>query len=355
MKKVLLVYESLETPSTTVRALQFRECFAADAELDARFIGRTSESMNAVMKRWPWRPSVRRPAVAVESSIIRRRESRIVQMASECDVVMMMTVPSWSLHQRLADLPNTRLITDLIDALWLPCFQAQGWQHIDDMMATSDAVICENDYTAKYTRERCSQVHVVPDAPQLEVFDQYRNSVKRDDSTCTIGWIGGKYTADALYKVFEPLEHVFDQFDNVQLRLVGADPDRIPRFENVRYSVLPQYDQRTMVQEVLAMDIGIFPMFDVDESLYRGTLKTRVYMSGEAAVIGQRLGENETLIEDGKDGLLAGTRSEWITALETLIGDVDSRRRLAKAGREKMMREFTREKCYERLRAVILG
>ena len=152
---------------------------------------------------------MRRPAQAVESAITRRREARIVELARESDVVMMMTVPSWSLHQRLADLPHTRLVTDLIDALWLPCFQAQGWEHIDEMLSSSNTVICENEYTAAYTRNHCQNVPIVPDAPQLEVFDQHRASVQRTPGQCRIGWVGGKYTADALYRVFEPLEQVF--------------------------------------------------------------------------------------------------------------------------------------------------
>ena len=134
-----------------------------------------------------------------------------------------------------------------------------------------------------------------------------------------------------------------------------ADPDRIPRFERVRYSVLPSYDQRAMVREVLAMDIGIFPMFHVDESLYRGTLKTRVYMSGEAAVIAERFGENESLIDEGSDGVLAGDDEEWVDGLSALIEDQTLRRSIAKAGREKMEQSFSRENCYERLRNVILG
>lgn len=355
MVRVLLVYESLETPSTTVRALQFRECFDRDPEIDATFMGRTSERMNAVMRHWPWRPSVRRPAQAVESAVIARRESKIVDLARDSDVVMMMTVPSWSLHQRLAELPNTVLITDLIDALWLPCFQSQGWQHIHEMLSSSDKVICENEYTAEYTRYHCDSVVVIPDGPQIDVFDVYRDSIKRSDDHLRIGWIGGKYTADALYRIFEPLEEIFRRHRGIELRLVGADPDRLPRFENVRFSVLPRYDQQAMVREVLAMDIGIFPMFDVAESRYRGTLKTKVYMAGQAAVIGQRLGENETLIEEGVDGLLAGSDQQWIDALERLITDVTFRNRLAAAGREKMEREFSRERCYERLREAILG
>jgi glycosyltransferase involved in cell wall biosynthesis len=355
MPKVLVVFESLATPSTTVRALQFRECFDADSEFEATFFGRTSERMNRVMERWPWRPSVRRPAQWWERRVTQQREDEIVEMARASDIVMMMTVPSWSLHQRLAELKQTRLVTDLIDALWLPGFQEQGWTHIHEMLSTSHAVICENEFTAAYTRAHNRSVFVVPDAPQVEAFDPVRSQVNRDPSVCTIGWVGGKYTADALYRVFEPLEAIFEKHAQIKLRLVGVDPDRLPRFENVRWSHQGAYDQQAMVREVLAMDVGIFPMFDVAESLYRGALKSRIYMAGGVAVVGQRLGENETLIESEINGVLAGNDQEWFDALDRLICEEKFRKQIASAGLSTINKEYTREKSYRRLREVLVA
>lgn len=354
MIKVLMIYESLATPSTMVRGLQFTDCFAADDKVNVRFMGRTSERMNRVMQRWPYRPMLRRPMSTLESSICRRREERIVEQAKQSDIVVMMTVPSIELHRRLDDLPNCVLVMDLIDALWLPAFQAQGWQEIETMLRTSDAVICENEFTAEYTRQRNENVFVQPDAPQVEVFDRHRHEIKRSHEICRIGWIGGKYTADALYQVFEPLEQLFADRSGLELRLVGADPDRIPRFENVRYSVVPTYDQTLMVQEALAMHIGIFPMFDVQESLYRGSLKSRIYMAGEAAVIGQDLGDNQATIDHGNNGLLASGNESWLQSLTRLIDDAAYRNQLAAGGLAMIRNRCDRESTYQNLRKILL-
>ncbi|MCC9601168.1 glycosyltransferase [Stieleria sp. JC731] len=355
MNRVLIVYESLATPTTTVRALQFENCFEKDSSLHATFIGRTSERMNAIMQRWPWRPSLRRPAIWAETKVIQKREDQIVELAKSHDTVMLVTVPSWRLHQRLCDLPNTKVVTDLIDAVWLPAFQSAGWQHIHQMLQTSDAVICENEFTARYTRSHNSNVAIVPDSPQIEVFDRYRDSIKRDRNQTTIGWIGGKYTADALYRIFEPLEKVFAESSNLRLLLLGADPDRLPRFEHFQPSVIPSYNQTSMVQNALAMDIGIFPMFKVDESLYRGALKSRIYMAAGCAVVGQKLGDNELLIEHDCNGRLAASDQDWIDSLRLLIADRQSRERIATAGLEKVRTEYSRDRCYDRLREVLLN
>ncbi len=349
MHRVLIVYDHLEMPSTTVRALQFRELFDAHPDLDVQFIGRTSESMNRLMQRWPWRPSLRAPALFAEKQVNKRREARITRMARDFDLVMMMTVPSWPLHQQLCELPNTLVVTDLIDALWLPCFREYGWDHIHEMLSTSDAVICENQYTADYTAKHNESVFIIPDAPQVEAFDRQRDQVLRDPARVTIGWIGGSNTADALYQIYEPLEDVFERHDNLHLRLVGADPGRLPRFAKVDYSVVSSYDQDRMVREALAMDIGLFPLFNVDEAFYRGTLKTRIYMSAGAAVIGQCLGENCDLIQHGENGFLAAGNDRWIECLNALITDEALRRRLADGGLRTIRQRFTRAHCFHQL------
>lgn len=353
MHRVLMIYDRLEVPSTTVRALQFRELFESHSDFDVHFVGRTSEAMNRLMQQWPWRPSLRRPALAAERKMIERQEARIAEMARDYDLAMMMTVPSWSLHRRLGELPNTLLVTDLIDALWLPCFQAHGWEHVHEMLTSSDAVICENSYTAQYTAKYNDSVFTIPDSPQVEVFDSLRDQVSPDPSRITIGWIGGSNTADALYQIYEVLDDLFARHDNLHLRLVGARADRLPRFAFTELSVLETYDQQQMAREALAMDIGLFPLFDVAESLYRGSLKARIYMSGQAAVVGQALGENCDLIQHGENGLLAADNDQWRSCLESLIDDLDLRRRLAAAGLQTIRAKYTRQHCFDQLVACL--
>lgn len=97
------------------------------------------------------------------------------------------------------------------------------------------------------------------------------------------------------------------------------------------------------------MDIGIFPLFHTNESLYRGSLKMRIYMSGEVAAIGERFGENCNLIRDGENGLLASGSEQWASSLEALIVDTEFRQRIAAAGLETVRQKFSRNACYETL------
>ncbi len=41
----------------------------------------------------------------------------------------------------------------------------------------------------------------------------------------------------------------------------------------MRVTTLPFYSQEEMIREILRMDIGLFPLFDVEDSRARGILK----------------------------------------------------------------------------------
>jgi glycosyltransferase involved in cell wall biosynthesis len=147
------------------------------------------------------------------------------------------------------------------------------------------------------------------------------------------------------------LEAVFAAHSEIKLRLLGTGHNQalLPRFEKVRYSCLPYYSQSDMVREVLGMDIGLFPLFNIEESAIRGVLKATIYMGGEAAVIASPRGQVPELIRDGVNGMLASSNQEWIQKLEKLITDHELRRKLASAGLQTVRREYSLENSFHPL------
>jgi len=104
-----------------------------------------------------------------------------------------------------------------------------------------------------------------------------------------------------------------------------------------------------MIREVLNMDIGLFPLFDLEDSRARGILKAAIYMSGEACVVTRPIGQNRELIQDCQNGMFAQTTNEWLEKLTLLITNANLRRNMASAGIRTVRNCFTLRQCYEKL------
>jgi glycosyltransferase involved in cell wall biosynthesis len=357
-RRVMVLTQSLALPSSYTAALQYRE-HLANAGYDAVYIALDSPVGHESRTRaayWARRLRLRGVSDGLKADIVRRWEDEIVERAKSYDVVYAIKLPSLTLHRRLIALEHPRLLVCFADAFWLPFARSQGWQDLDAILQAAHAVVCVNDYTAEYARRRNPRVFIVNDSPQTEDFDRVRGTVTRRSDQVTLGWIGSALTAGSLYRIWEPLEELFAEFPDIRLRLVGTGAPtllNIPRFEKVRWSVLAGYDQAGMIDEVLRMDIGLFPLFRGEDTLARGALKAAIYMSGEAAVVAQRYGENTALIQDGVNGMLADTAQEWHDRLTFLIQNPAERRAIARRGLEAARARFSRQQTFEQLRAAI--
>jgi glycosyltransferase involved in cell wall biosynthesis len=310
VKRLLIVTETGDArPSGRIRAHMYRELLAADG-IDVRYASRFPPGLVRFLDQ-PGRLASRllaaglgRVLTTVNGRLGRHREKGIVQQARDRDVVYLQKVSSAPLIQALRRETGARLLYDLQDAQWLPFRSGDGGRALGDALRMVDAVTCDNQYGIEFARQYNPACYIVPDPARVELFDGSRERIRPASGATVLGWIGSPSSAFNLYAIWEALEALFSRRDDLTLRLVGVGHDRmlLPRFERVRYTAVPFYSEREMVQEVLAMDIGLFPMFDVEDSLARGIGKALVYMSGEAAVVASPIGDTRRLIRDGENG-----------------------------------------------------
>jgi len=281
---------------------------------------------------------------------------RIVRMSQHYDAIVLVKVDSLKLVEQIRRNSNARLIYDMSDALWLPLFAAE-YPDIRKILSIVDIVSWDYKYTLEFARQYNSNAFPWPAISQVELFDRNRGAPKpsSSDGKITLGWVGSFGTVFNLYEIWEALEHIFSVHPNLHLRLVGGGTNKwlLPHFERVSYSVLPVYSPQQMVEEVLKMDIGLFPLFDVEDSRVRGFLKALVYMSGEAAVIASPRGQVPDLIQDGINGMLATSKEEWIDKLNKLITNHEMRRQIAAAGLQTARQDYSLGKSTEALLHVL--
>lgn len=358
--RILMVLEAGDFyPSGFIRGLIYRD-YLQRAGFDARFVSRlpqwflrASASPPRILRKLLRLPLVPRLFAKLGERATRRSEEAIVSAARTMHTVYMSKVANLALVKRLRASCRARLVLDFGDAIWLPRWRHEG---LTELIKTVDAVTTDNELTAAYIRRFNPNCTVIPDCPQVEWFDRRRGEVQaRSGSPVTLGWIGTPGTAYNLYAIWEALERVFEKHPDVHLRILGATPEVLPPFEKVRYSSLVSYTQAQMIDEALRMDIGLFPLQDVEACRVRGVLKATVYMSAEAAAICSRVGQCNDLIQDGLNGMLAGSTAEWEEKLERLITEADERRRIARVGLEHVRKNFTVERSFALLRPVLEG
>jgi glycosyltransferase involved in cell wall biosynthesis len=354
--KLLVVLDSIQAASAMVAALQYKHLFDVSERYEVCFVSYADLHSPAARQLIPglaWFEA-HRLYTHYRNFRLSLRRQQIVRLAANADVVYLVKVPSLELYQSLKSLRRPRILTCFSDGLWLPFFKT-WWRDLDEILKCSDGVVCESEFMTGYASNFCPRVFRMHDSPQLEAFDRLRANPRPENRNTILGWIGNSETASNLFKIFEPLELLFSRRKDIHLRIVGADPRFIPRFEAVDWSSATSYKQAEMVREVLQMDIGLFPLFEIQESLARGILKATVYMAGEATVVAQDYGDLRGLIVDGQNGMLAASSEEWVAKLDFLIDNAQERRRMAGNGLDTVRRQFATDVCFGQLCAAIEG
>jgi len=254
----------------------------------------------------------------------------IVRLASGTSLVYLLKVASATLVQRLRQETNARIVFDLTDALWKLNFRG-GWKRLEDILLSVDAVFSENEYICGYGRKYNQNVFSLPACTQVERFDALRSVARRPDGgRIRLGWVGSAGTVSALRHIIGPLKHLSAKHPELEVRVVGADEAQAARIlSGIPHTAVAAYDEESMIREILAFDVGLFPMpGDPCDYCVRGALKAMLYMTGGKPPIAQRLGEPARVIEDGVTGMLAGSTAEWELKLATLIDSVELRHQM---------------------------
>jgi len=357
--RILIILEAGEAiPSGVVRGTIYRDYFIKNG-FEIKYVSRIFPPLAGLLMTPPrWLQPLMAAGLwqvlrFVSVWISRLTEAYIIQQAKHYDIIYTSKVLRFEFFEKLRRHTKARLVLDFGDAVWLPHL---GARRLVETFQLVDAVTTDNEHTAAYVRQFNRNCTAIPDCPQVELFDRQRAHWKNSPGKekIILGWIGTPSSAFNLYKVWEALERLFTRYDNLHLRLVGTGlKGNLPYFEKVKYSCRPYYDQAAMIEEVLAMDIGLFPMFDVEASRVRGVLKATVYMAGEAVAVCSPVGQSAELIQDGVNGLLAASTEEWVEKLEMLITNPPYRRRLAQTALEMVRQDFSIARSFEKLVSVL--
>lgn len=203
-----------------------------------------------------------------------------------------------------------------------------------EIVRLSTHVMAGNEYLAEYSRQYNPNVTVIPTSIDT---DKYTYIEKADEpQTITIGWSGSFSTIQHLDTIREALQELA-KTDQYRLRVIGSPAYKVPGVDTEAM----QWRSETEIADLSEIDIGLMPLPDEDWTKGKCGLKALQYMALGIPTICSPVGVNSTIIKDGVNGFLADGKDEWIEKIKRLMHSAELRKKLGRAGRETVEREYS--------------
>lgn len=276
------------------------------------------------------------------------RRSSQVRRVKDFDLVIVQReafmTGSTRFEERLAA-SGVPMIYDFDDAIWhMDVSDAnRRFSWLKDPAKTSRLigmarhVIAGNDYLADYARSFNERLEVIPTVIDTDSYAPHP-APPRPDGKVVIGWTGSYTSLTHLKQQLPMLRDLYAQWgDRIIFRVISdrdLDAPGLP-VENIRWGSARE------VQDLEGIDIGIMPLPDDEWSRGKCGFKGLQYMGMGKAVVLSRVGVNSTIVQHGRNGLLASTREEWLDALGQLIASTDLRARLGAEARRTVEEHYS--------------
>jgi glycosyltransferase involved in cell wall biosynthesis len=226
------------------------------------------------------------------------------------------------------------IVYDFDDAIFLPNVSDANRAFRWVKWASKTATICRlathvtvgNRHLAEFARRHNDEVSVVPTTIDT---DSYKPKVsRRIGGLPVIGWSGSLSTVKHLRTVEGALQRLRGVVD-FRLRVVG---DRTYRAAGLDVEA-KAWAAESELDDLRSFDVGIMPL--PDDAWARGKcgLKALQYMAVGVPTVVSPVGVNAEIVEDGRNGFVAGDDCEWVDRLRRLLGEEALRERFARAGR----------------------
>ena len=238
---------------------------------------------------------------------------------------------------------NPNLVYDFDDAVFmLPPHSTRGKSRLLNFLASlrfradaglSRKVIASTPYLSEAVRTFSPDVATIPTPVDVENYQVRKHA---EVSPVTLGWTGGGGNLAYLKMIERPLARLARRHD-LRLRIVSNREFKLP---GIPTDYVP-WSLETESTNMSGFDIGLMPLAENAYTLGKCGFKLMQYMASGVPAVASPVGVNQEIVRPGQTGFLASSEAEWETHLESLITDVDLRRRLGKESRKVAEREFS--------------
>src|SRR5688572_15988521 len=246
------------------------------------------------------------------------------------------------IFERLVHQPGVPIVFDFDDAIFVSYRSPSNGYLSYLKFASKTKTICRiashvmvgNPYLAEYARQVNDRVTVIP-----TTIDTEKYQVPERGSTSgppVIGWTGSYSTVQHLDTLRGALKKLA-QTESFRLRVIGT-----PTYECAPIDVeAMQWRANTELEDLSAIDIGVMPLPDDRWSKGKCGLKALQFMALGIPTVCSPVGVNTDIIQDDRNGFIAGSEEEWVDKLGRLIRSHELRQRLGQAGRATVEQKYS--------------
>jgi glycosyltransferase involved in cell wall biosynthesis len=274
------------------------------------------------------------------------RRVKDVLRANEFDIIFIYReafMTGTVLFEKLLKKSGVKIIYDFDDAIWHHDIsegnKAIGWlkraEKTNDIIALADLVFAGNGYLASHALQFNKNVAVIPSTIDL---NYYRIVPAKKMGTVVIGWSGSLTTIEHFKSIVPVLKKLKNKYgSNVAFTVFGC-----PEYTNLELGIAGiKWTPQNEVQQIAQFDIGIMPLPDNEWTRGKCGMKGLQYMALEVVAVMSAVGENINIIQDGENGFLAASETEWMDKLSLLIESKSLRENLGKAGRKTIEEKYS--------------
>jgi glycosyltransferase involved in cell wall biosynthesis len=201
------------------------------------------------------------------------------------------------------------------------------------------SITTDNFYNKSKLLNFHNNIFIIPDYPLIHKFKKFKKN--ENDINFNFGWIGSKSTYNLIKNIERELFYFLELNPFSTLYLLGVPKEsKLNELPNV--ISITNYDEKTMVDILNILHVGLFPLDHSLSSEVRGVLKATLYMASTTVVIADPIGEINDLIINYENGLLT-KNSNWFDCLTYLNNNRDELRKIAINGYNKVQLSYSLE------------
>ena len=237
------------------------------------------------------------------------------------------------------------IVYDFDDAIWVKDVSdankkisfLKDEKKIQKILPLCKHVTCGNQYLANFAKKFNANVTIIPSTVDTEKYRPLK--FDKNSKLIRIGWVGSHTTV----KHFEMLKDVYIKLkkkykNQIEFRLIGDE-----NYQNKELEISGiKWENEKEVELFNSFDIGIMPIPDNEWSKGKCGMKGLLYMSVGVPTIMSGIVMNKKIIQNGKNGFLANSPSEWVDLLSKLIENQDLRKKIGQAGRETVLKNYSK-------------